>query len=182
MLHDMGLSLRLWKKTCNTAIYLLNRSPHRIVGMITPKEAFSERNLDVSHFRIFGTIVYFHVSNDRGNKHESTIEMGVFIGYIESPHNYGVYFPLIKVTVVRRDVKFYQEKAMRCSLKRYLSISLEEEILATKEDPQVELQHVLEQPQVEEKIGDRVEAPTQLESSREGRNRTREVDILVQDE
>lgn len=37
---------------------------------------------------------------------------------------------------MRRDVRFYEEKAMRISLERELSIPLEEEILVPKEEPQ----------------------------------------------
>lgn len=37
---------------------------------------------------------------------------------------------------VQRDVKFDQDKAMLCSLSRELWIPPEEELLATKEDPQ----------------------------------------------
>ena len=41
MLHDQGLPLFLWAEACNTAVYLQNRSPHRALGHMTPKEAFS---------------------------------------------------------------------------------------------------------------------------------------------
>jgi len=37
-------------------------------------------------------------------------------------HNYHVYFPSLKMTVTRRDVKFDEDKAMQCSLKRDLQI------------------------------------------------------------
>lgn len=47
MLHDPGLPLHLWVEACNTIFYLQNKIPHRILGMITPEEAFSRRNLDV---------------------------------------------------------------------------------------------------------------------------------------
>eukprot|EP00253_Pinus_taeda_P003039 PITA_03039 len=52
------------------------------------------------------------------------------------------------MTVVRRDVKFDEEKAMRCSLERELQIPPEEELLA----PNKEAREVVEQLQVEEKI------------------------------
>lgn len=84
--------------------------------MITPKDTFSRRKLDVSHFIIFGAFVYFHVSKDSREKPESVAELGVFAGYTETPHNYQVYLPSLRVIVVRRDVNFDEEKAMRCSL------------------------------------------------------------------
>eukprot|EP00253_Pinus_taeda_P027346 PITA_27346 len=50
MLHDQSLPLHLWAEACNTIVYLQNRSPHRILGMKTPMEAFSGKRPDVSHF------------------------------------------------------------------------------------------------------------------------------------
>ena len=74
------------------------------------------RKLDVSHFRIFGAFVYCHVSKDSRKKLELTIELGVFSGYTETPHNYEVYLPSIRMIVVQRDVKFHEEEVMRLSL------------------------------------------------------------------
>jgi hypothetical protein len=68
--------------------------------MITPEEAFSGRKSDVSHFRIFGASVYCHVSKESRKKLEPTTELGVFVGYTETPHNYHVYFPSLRMTVV----------------------------------------------------------------------------------
>jgi len=67
MLHDQGLPLLLWAEACNTMVYLQNRSPHRILGMKTPEEVFSSKRPDVGHFRIFGSSVYCHVTNDARN-------------------------------------------------------------------------------------------------------------------
>jgi len=76
------------------------------------------------------------------------------------------------MTIVRRDVKFDEEKVMWCSLERVLQIPLEEVILASKEEPQ----EVVEQPKVEEQ---RLEITTQAEPSKEGRKRMREAKRLV---
>lgn len=109
MLHDYGLPLHLWAEECNTEVYLKNRSPHRILGMITPKEAFSGRKHDVSHFTIFVASFYWHASKDSRRKLEPTSEFVVFVGYTETPHNYWVYLPSLNMTVVRRYVKFNEE-------------------------------------------------------------------------
>ena len=54
MSHDQVLPLHLW------------------VDMITPKEAFLGRNLVVSHFKIFGASVYYHVSKESRKMIEPT--------------------------------------------------------------------------------------------------------------
>jgi len=83
-----------------------------------------------------------------------TTKLGVFVGYIETPHNYWVYLPSLRMIFMRKDVKFDEEKTMRFSLKQDMSIPLEHELLSPKEDPQDELQEVVEQ------IGGKMEAPT----------------------
>eukprot|EP00253_Pinus_taeda_P036542 PITA_36542 len=62
MLHDQSLPLHLWAEACNIAVYLQNRSPHRILGMKTPEEAFSGKRPDVGHFRIFGSSPHAEVT------------------------------------------------------------------------------------------------------------------------
>ena len=68
--------------------------------MSTPKEAFTGKKLDVSHFNIFGSSIYVHVTTDTRKKLESTYEIGIFVGYTETPHNYRVYFPNSRMIVV----------------------------------------------------------------------------------
>ena len=88
MLHDQGLPLHLWAEACNTVVYLKNRSPHHILGMKTPEEAFFGKRPDVSHFRIFSSLVYFHVTKDARKKLELVAELGILVGYTDTPHNY----------------------------------------------------------------------------------------------
>ena len=81
-------------------------------------EAFSGKRPDVSHFRIFGSLVFCHVTKDARKKLDPTVELGILVGYTDTPHNYRVCLPPNRMTVVRRDVKFDEVKAMRCPLER----------------------------------------------------------------
>jgi transposase InsO family protein len=100
MLHDQGLPMHLWEKACNTVVYVQNHCPHRVLGMSTPEESFTGKKPDVSHFKIFGSSVYVHVNKDARKKLEPTAEIGIFVGYTETPHNYRVYFLNNKMTVM----------------------------------------------------------------------------------
>jgi len=163
MLHDQGLPLHLWAEACNTTIYVQNHSLHRILEMKTLEEAYSSKRSDVGHFKIFGSLVYFHVTKDARKKLEPTTELGIFVGYTDTPHNYRVYMQTSRMTVVCRDVKFDEEKAMRVSLERELELHAEEELLVPKvEEPQIDV----DQPHTEVP---RVETSTQEDSSRKGR-------------
>jgi hypothetical protein len=57
-----------------------NSCPHIVLGMSTPKEAFTGKKSDVSHFKIFGSSVYVHVTNNARKKMEPTAEVGIFVG------------------------------------------------------------------------------------------------------
>ena len=93
MMHDQGLPMHLWVEACNTGVYVQNRCPHRVLGMSTPEEDFIGKKPDISHLKIFGSSVYIHVTKDTRKKLELTAEVGIFVGYIETPHIYCVYFP-----------------------------------------------------------------------------------------
>ena len=68
MLHDHGLPKFLWAKAANTVVYVQNRCPHQALDFKAPKEIFIVKKPDVSHFRIFGSPIYFHVLKDKRNK------------------------------------------------------------------------------------------------------------------
>jgi len=119
--------------------------------MKTPEEAYSSKRPNVGHFMIFGSSVYFHVTKDAWKKLELTIYLGTFVGYTDTPHNYRVYFSIKRMTVVHRDVRFDEEKAMQVSLEREIEIHADEEILTPKvEEPQIDVdQPHVEDPRVE---------------------------------
>ena len=106
MLHDQGLPLHLWDEACNTAVYVQNCCPHKVLGMSTLEEAYSGKRPDISHLRISGSPVYMHVTKDERRKLDPTAEVGIFVGYTDTPHNYQVYVSDSRKTVVRWDIKF----------------------------------------------------------------------------
>ena len=116
-----------------------------------------------------------HVTKDARKNLESTVEIRIFVGYTETPHNYCVHFPNNRVIVVRRDIKFDEGKAMQLSLERELDLHAEEELLVPKDESQD-----VDQPN-EEVHG--VEENTHAEPSiRNGRRRTIEADRLRLDD
>ena len=69
------------------------------------------------------------------------------MGYTDTTHNYRVYLPTSKRIVVRRDLKFDEQKSMQVSLERELKLHAKEELSVPKEEePQLDA----EQPHVED--------------------------------
>eukprot|EP00253_Pinus_taeda_P019110 PITA_19110 len=171
ILHDQSLPLHFWVEACNTSVYLQNCCPHKVLGMSTPEEDYSGKRLDISHLRIFGSPIYMHVTKDARKKLEPTTEVGIFVGYTDTPHNYRVYFPDSRKIFVRRDIKFQEEKTMKCSLEREPHLPANEELLVAKD----ELQDV-DQPE-DEVHG--VEDTTHAAPTIRGQKRTTEAERLA---
>jgi hypothetical protein len=116
MLHDQRLPFYLWAEACCTAVYLQNRSPHRILGKMTPEEAFTGRRPDVEHIRIFGCSTFSHVPSERRTKLDPTAQQGILVGYSEVAKAYRIYIPPLRKVVVSRDVRFEEDRAFARSL------------------------------------------------------------------
>ena len=84
--------MHLWAEACNTAVYVQKCCPRRVLGMSTPEEYFTGKKPDISHLKIFGSSIYIHVTKDARKKLELTAEVGIFVGYTQTSHNYRVYF------------------------------------------------------------------------------------------
>jgi hypothetical protein len=110
MLHDRNFPLYLWAEACATAVYLQNKSPHRIFGKMTPEEAFTGRRPDVKHIRIFGCLTFSHVPSERRTKLDPTAQQGILVGYSEVSKAYRIYILPLRRVVVSRDVRFGEDR------------------------------------------------------------------------
>ena len=115
MLYDQDMPKFLWVKACNIVVYVQNRIPRNALGKIAPESVFTNRKPEVSHFRIFGSVAYCHVPEEKRKKLDKTAEKGYLVGYNENAKAYRIYIPGNKKAVVRWDVKFMEERAFRKS-------------------------------------------------------------------
>ena len=68
MLHDQDLPMHIRAEDARTAIYVQNRTPHRVLENKTPEEVFSGKKPEVSHLRIFGYLVYIRIPKEKRTK------------------------------------------------------------------------------------------------------------------
>ena len=83
------------------------------MGNATVEEAFFGKKPDVGHFRIFGCLTYSYVPKEKRTKLGPIADKGIFVGYSETSKAYRIYIPAKRKVVVRRDVKFEEERAFR---------------------------------------------------------------------
>jgi hypothetical protein len=115
MIHDQDLPMLLWSETCNTIVYVQNRSPHKVLEDKTPEEAFFGVKSKIGHFRIFNCPLYIHVLVEKRTKLEPSGEMGLFIAYSETSKAYRIWIPAQRKIVVSQDVSFEEGLAYRKS-------------------------------------------------------------------
>jgi hypothetical protein len=109
MIHDQDLSMYLWVEATRIAVYVHNRSLHKVLENKTPEEVFSGKVPEVSHQRIFGCPVYIHIPKDKRTKLDPSGKKGIFVGYSETSKAYRVYVPGYKKIEINRDVIFDED-------------------------------------------------------------------------
>jgi hypothetical protein len=106
MIQYKGLSVNYWAKAINCANYIVNHTPTKDLKIITPEEAWNKIKLDVSHFRVFGSVAWAHIHNEKRKYLQPKSEKYVFVGYSKDVKGYKLLQPHSNEIIIRRDVKF----------------------------------------------------------------------------
>eukprot|EP00253_Pinus_taeda_P035391 PITA_35391 len=112
VLHDQRLPKFLWTYAANIAVYVLNQFPHQALGSKNPKEMFTSKKPNISHFRIFGSPVYFHVVKEKRNKLGASRKKGIFVGYSENTKGYRIYVAGQREVVITHEVTFDEDMVL----------------------------------------------------------------------
>jgi len=94
----------LWGEATTTAVYILNRCPTKSVINMTPYEAIWNKKPDISHLRVFGSMVYAHKTQEKKDKLDETSIKCVLIGYSEQSKAYRLMEPVSQKLIISRDV------------------------------------------------------------------------------
>ena len=85
--------MHLWAEAARAAVYVQNRTSHRVLENKTPEEVFCDKKPEVSHLRIFGCPVYIHIPKEKRTNLDPSGKKGIFVGYSEILNAYRIYFP-----------------------------------------------------------------------------------------
>lgn len=105
MLKSKKMPKKFWAEAVQCAIYVQNRCPHIKLDDQTPQEAWSGQKPTVSHLKVFGSVAYAHVPDQRRTKLEDKSKKYIFIGYDEKTKGYKLLDPISKKVMVSRDVR-----------------------------------------------------------------------------
>ena len=84
MLHDQDIPMHLWEEAARTAVYVHNRTPHRVLENKTPEEVFFSKRSEVIRLKIFGCPMYIQIPREKRTKLDPSGNKGIFVGYSES--------------------------------------------------------------------------------------------------
>ena len=62
---DKHMPKSYWAESANTTVYLMNWCTTSEVHDATPHKKYYEKKLDLSHVRIFGSIAYVHIPDEK---------------------------------------------------------------------------------------------------------------------
>ena len=65
MLNEKHMPKSYWAEATCKILYLMNRCMTSGVHEVTPHEKYYGKKLDLSHVRIFGSIAYVHILDEK---------------------------------------------------------------------------------------------------------------------
>jgi hypothetical protein len=107
MLEARKLEKSLWAEAVANAVYTLNRCPMKVLRSVTPEEMWSGRRPCVAHMRVFGSIAYVVVADEKRFNTKGTKCM--FLGYCEGIEAYRLMCLETKKIIKSGDVVFMED-------------------------------------------------------------------------
>ena len=99
MQSNAGLGKEFWAEACNTAVYLINRSPSSRLDFGIPEEEWLGRRISYSHLPVYGCQAFVHVPKEKRSKLDSKSQECIFLAYGEDQYGFRLWDPVAKKIV-----------------------------------------------------------------------------------
>ena len=106
MLLERNLPVRLWVKTVNTAVYILNRALGARSSVATPFELWTKKKPNLAHLRTFGSDAFAFIPGVFRKKWDAKSWKLIFVGHEIASGNYRLFDPQTGRITVSRNVIF----------------------------------------------------------------------------
>ena len=107
-LHS-GLPEMFWAEAVSTAAYLINRSPSTPLDFKLPEEVWSDKQVNLSHLKVFGCVSYVHVNAADRSKLDAKSTKCYFIGYGGAEIGYRFWDDQNRKIIRSKDVIFNEQ-------------------------------------------------------------------------
>ena len=110
MMYHSNVPKRFWGDAVQTACYLINRIPTKVLKNLSPFEVLNKSKPYIDHLRVFGCLCYVLVPGEQRNKLDAKSTKAMFMGYSITQKGYKCYDPVTRRVLVSRDVKFIESR------------------------------------------------------------------------
>jgi transposase InsO family protein len=108
MLKEKQLPKEFWGEAVTTACYVLNKCPTKRLNKV-PEAVWNDSTPSVKHLRVFGSLCYRHIPDQRRKKLDDKSETLILVGY-HIAGSYKLYNPITKKLVASRDVTINEKE------------------------------------------------------------------------
>ena len=79
VIQSKGLSLKYWAEEINYENYIINHTHTKDLKNITPEETWTKIKPHVSHIRVFGSITWAHIPDEKRKALQPKSEKCIFV-------------------------------------------------------------------------------------------------------
>lgn len=106
LLQDSGFDKKFWVQAIRHAVYLYNRATVKASHGITPFEAWTGKQPDIGHLRIFGCLAHMLVPKANRRKLDPNTKTAFVMGFSDTSRKYQLWVPQNNRFVSSCDVSF----------------------------------------------------------------------------
>jgi hypothetical protein len=126
LLQTKNTPFRFWAEAVYCANYFLNHISIQVVPSMTPVEQWCGKKLSVDHLRVFGCVVWAHISDDCRKKLDAKSHAFIMMGYSEESKAYRPFDPVKRQIIIKRNV-WFDEKSSGIKLLHVSSVLLQDD-------------------------------------------------------
>lgn len=163
MLDESGLSAKFWGEAAQTACYLQNRLPCRVIEK-TPYELWENDLPNLKDIHVFGCKTETLIPEQLRGKLDPKTEKLIFVGYSDKSKGFRLLDPKTKKVKISRDVVFIDEHTYKQGNKTKNTPELDiQSNCYNNVDPQLEEENTAENPSVDQEINE-IQIPEEPEN------------------
>ncbi|CAA7057311.1 unnamed protein product [Microthlaspi erraticum] len=106
---NVGLPKQFWAEAVNMAVYLINIPPRKTLEGMVAQEVWTEVDIDLSNFRIFGCSAYMLIPSDERSKLYSKSKKNIFLCFEKGVKGFKLWDYEAKKRIFSRDVVFDEQ-------------------------------------------------------------------------
>lgn len=110
MMAAANMTNKFWAEAAGTAVYLMNRSPTKVLTNSTPYEEWNGRPPNLSYLKVFGCVVMAQIPKEQRRKLDYNSSKDIFLGYSDITKGYRIFDTKTNKVKISRNVILFENK------------------------------------------------------------------------